>query len=397
MALWGPPDRAKELSGLGAISGLDPDSVRRALKPSQRRAGGSDQTYKNLLLRQCRFNPDWDEWTPLWLLRLTQLYPAEARETLLQRLANYPGDLAARRLLFDFSDRAGRGELCQDIMARLAMEQDRSDDQYLLTFCLPSAERLPHLRENLERFPNSIILASALGRVEFDRGDYEKALATWVGVLRAEPKFIAPEMDNLARLERRMGKTGFEIYDDVGSWVPAVAKKAVYELGVDPNERDREPGPEKAYFYLANGRVDEAVSHASGEFRDEILPLAAASEGADPALMDEFLAAPPGRGLTADNAWTALAVLAKAGRDSQKAEALILSQAVDRGLAEEIIRSVKARDAKKTEELAVNLDARLLGQACLAAYLVAPDQAEAEGCRAKAKGFLFSSERPYLK
>ncbi|MDR2422014.1 MAG: hypothetical protein LBE01_01395 [Deltaproteobacteria bacterium] len=397
LRLWGPPERAKALTGLGAISGLDPDSVRRALKSGQTKTDGSDPTYKNLLLNQCLYNPEWDEWTPLWLLRLSQLYPKEAKEAFQERLRHYPNDQASRKFLFDLSDELAKGELCQDTLARVALEQDRVFDQYLLTFCLPAAERLPHLKENMERFPNSHVLSSALGRVEFDRGDYLRAFEIWEEVLRVDPMSLVFEMDNLARLERRIGRTGFEIYDDVNAWVPAVAKKAVYELGVDPNERERELGQEKAYFFMANGRLIEAVNRATGDFRDRILPLLAASEGSDPALLAEFLAAPPEKGLNADNAWTRLAILILAGRDGQKVEEFILSQAVDRGLVEKIIQSVKNREMKKTEELIAGLGARQQGQACLAAYLVAADPAAAEECRNKAKGFLFSSERPYLK
>jgi tetratricopeptide (TPR) repeat protein len=395
--LWNPPDQAKNILGLRAIAGLDPDSVIRALKPDQQRSGSSDPTLKNLLRAQGLYDAYWDQWASLWLLRLVQAFPHEARAILQTRWEYYPSDLTTRKFLFDLSDPKAQAELCQDTLARIAVEQERLDDQYLVTWCLPAAERGPHLRERLKEFINDNYLLSALGRVEFDQGQYPEAFRLWNDVMRRDSGKMVFELENFGRLGHYLGVGGFEIYELLNRWVPELGQKAVWEECEDPGDPEESLGQARAYCYLAKGQPSEALELATGEFRDRILPLVAASEGAEPELMAEILAQPPERGLTRDNAWVKLALALKLGQDSRLIEELIVGEAVNKELMVGLIGALKNREPEKIPGLLANVDARLWGEACLAAYLTAQEPESLADCREKAKGFLFSSERPYLK
>ncbi|MDR0548304.1 MAG: hypothetical protein LBI10_02665 [Deltaproteobacteria bacterium] len=397
IALYPPSSQAKVMSGLGSVSGQDPDSVLRALKSRESSYGANDVAVKTVVFAQSSYNPVWDEWTFMWLLRLVQLYSKDSRPVLKARWDIYPNDIYARKFLFDLSDASEKAKLCQDALARVAMEKDRVDDQYLVTFCLPEKEWLTHVEKQMATFLNSPTLTSALGRVEFNFGRYPAAYRLWGEALRLDPRTLIFEMDNYGRLARYLGRSGFEIYDEINRWTPEIGQKAIWEVGMDPLDPARDLGPLKAYCFLAKGQLTAALNLATFGFRDEILPFIAASEGADPAYLAEVLAGPQDKGLTPDNAWTKLALLIKNGQDSQIVEAYILAEALDPEFTKSVINQLKNRDAPYKPEIKANLNARFLGQICLAAYLVATDQEALADCRRKAKGFLFSSERPYLK
>ncbi|MDR1576653.1 MAG: hypothetical protein LBT86_00275 [Deltaproteobacteria bacterium] len=403
IALWRGASHFQNVSGISAIAGEHPDLVLGSLKSARLPTGGRDRVFFGVLAAQSTHNPTWDEWTSLWLSRLVQIFPKQSLKILKARWDVFPNDMITRKFLFDMSNQVGRTELCQDIMARLAMESERAYDQYLLTWCLPIEERSVQLKQQLGIFLNDLWLLSALGRTEFDQGNYLEAYRIFKQVLRQDSWKMVFEIENLARLEHYLGRTGFEIFDDLGGWAPDLSRKAYWEEGEDPDNPDRDLGPDRAYHLLAQGRVAEALAMAEGEFRHQLAPLVATSEGVEPRLLTELVAEtlnnPPEKGLTTDNAWSKLALYIKLGEDSQKIEEFILERAVDRRMTTEILANLKNHNVAKIQELLVNQNARTQGDVCLVLALTAEDPQDpvVARCLAIAKGFLFSSERPYLK
>ncbi|MDR1606824.1 MAG: hypothetical protein LBT38_00215 [Deltaproteobacteria bacterium] len=408
--LWSGGSQAENWLGLSAIAGLEPDEVLSYLKPVQLASKSPDPTVLSVLSSQAKLNPTWDEWISLWMSRLAQKYPKQALKVIKERWYIFPNDMTTRMFLFELSSEAERAELCQDTLARVAMESERVYDQYLLTWCLPTAERAPHLQQQLKVFVNDLWLLSALGRAEFDLGHYVEAYRLYKEVLSQDPRKMVFDMENLGRLERFLGRTGFEISEDIGQWLPELARKAIEEEreeSEDPSQfkdpAKKEEEPSHIFRLLALGRLEEALKSLKESTRAEIAPLIAASHGLAQELMDELtleiLATPPEKGLTRDNAWTKLALALKLGQETKPIEDYIVAEAVDSKFASDILSQIKSQNTARIRELLVNQNARWQGDVCLALVLTAKESQDPVviECEAKAKGFLFSAERPFLK
>jgi hypothetical protein len=393
--LWSPPRQAKNYLAVGAVTALHPDLVLGALKGGQNARNPMDTEVRNLITSQARLSPNWDPWAPLWGIGLAQRDPQEALEVMLLRQSMYLNENWSRKLLFDLSDEPTKAEFCQETVARVAMDQENIGDQYMLTFCLPKTERISHLSELMEQYPRDYWLVQAMGREQFDLGHYVEACRLWKIVLASQPASLVFDLEDLARLEHYLGATNFEIYDEINPWAPEMGRILALEAGSVPNKPQEELSPDqRAYYLLGQGEPGEALKSVSSGSRSAFLPLAAASDGADPELILEIMAQDPENGLTRNNAWTKLALAINNGQDTAKIEEYILALAKDKGLLAELIKLIKAQDSQKIRPLLTDLSARQIGEVCLAVVLTGEDHLN---CREKAKGFLFVSERPYLK
>ncbi|MDR1871084.1 MAG: hypothetical protein LBS60_04000 [Deltaproteobacteria bacterium] len=394
--LFPPVSKSGDLLGLGVVVGPNPVTLLNALKPSQIFRKSQDKTLFELIKAQALFNATWDEWTHLWHLRFAQWFPKEAKAAFYQRLEFYQDTSLVRKLLYSLEDQSGREALCLDTFSRMALEQSRKAERSLIAYCLPKDTKLPFISEQLKELKNDNDLTVALGRLEFDSGYYQGAYDVWKDVVTLNPKALLAEYDNFGRVESFLGLGGFDIYADLNVYAPDLSLKATLELGIDPIDPDRDLGEAKVYHLLALGRVDEAANLVTGSFRTEVLPLIAASVGARPEVIAEYQAQEPVAGLTKDNAWVKMALAIKLGQDSQKIAEFILANARDEELVKRILADLKDNGAQKLRDLLTNQEALLFGQACLVAYLTATDPLTQDDCRRKAKGFLFSSERPFL-
>ncbi|MDR1084377.1 MAG: hypothetical protein LBP22_05820 [Deltaproteobacteria bacterium] len=392
--LWNPAQQAESLFSVGAVVGLHPDLVMETLKPSQIARQPLDPEVKNLLVNQARQSPNWEQWASFWGQRLAEYAPEEALDVMLVRQSLYPYERWSRKILFDISDGPTREDLCQENMARLAMDLENIGDQYMITWCLPAEERIPHLKEAMEISARDDWLIQALGREEFSTGNYVEACRLWKLVLTNQPSVMAFDLEDLARAEHYLGAEDFEIFDEINPWSPQLGQTLVLEMGFYPSRPDRDLGQEKAYSLLAQGRTEEALAAATGPLRETILTLAAASDGAEPDIVLEYLAEAPETGLTRNTAWTKLALAINNAQDSRKIEEYILANARDRKAAQGVIEHLKNKEPQKIAGLLNGLPARAIGEACLAVVLTEQDDIN---CRARAKGFLFITERPYLK
>jgi hypothetical protein len=392
--LWAPRGNSASYLAVSGVIGVHPDLMLAALKASQSSQESQNPEARNIVFKQARFSPDWDQWSPYWGVRLARLDPGEALEVMLLRQTLYDSERWSGHLFYELSGPPERMEFCQDILAQLAMDPDNHFWQYLLAGCMPRDEREKHIREILSE-TRDIWFYQLLAREEFSQGRYVEACRLWKSVLSSQPQAMAEDLEDLARVEHYLDAPLTEIFDEINPWAPDLGQDLILENGAHPSRPDWPLGRGRAYYLLSRGKIEEALALAGGTFREEFLPLAAASDGASEELLLEILAQDPAENLTPDNAWTKWSLALNNGQETSQIEEYILAEAGEnREALQKILEHLHNREPWKIADLLPGLTGRLIGGACLAAVLTNDDRIN---CRERAKGFLFVTERPYLK
>jgi hypothetical protein len=310
-----------------------------------------------------------------------------------QRLSRYPSDMSALRLQQDVTRGEAKPELCAQARAQSEAQPNDLDLLYLALRCPEEDEKLRQaVLDAYRAHPEHAYLANAAGRELQRQRDYAGAVRAFTIASGAPPLSDFANLE-LGRLARIQGLGSVERLKALASSSTALTSLLALETseGVDTDS------PELAFSLLARGELDAAVAKARARphLLALVLPLAAASDGASTALVDEAL------GMleqVKDPAalWPSIALAERELRPHAALDAVALAR---ERATPQLLKFANAQflkgDPAGVEAELWSLPAEAQPFACVMA-LVRVNAAAPDACRDFAKAALFAPERPYF-
>lgn len=298
------------------------------------------------------------------------------------------------RILQELSEGAEHDEVCRRHEAAAAAAPDDLDAAYLATRCIVDVgARDARFFELHQRHPEHPWLSYASIQIHAARDDFAGAIASARRVAASLPMMADNNAVVLARLERRASPDREPDLDSLARTSPELLYHLSLERGAGPDGED----VTGAYRTLQAGLVGPAVTQADPQARARVLRLAAASDGADPSLVEQLGALGVDEGIDDSTMWTAIAHAAARGADPTP---YLAKLGADRRGDDETMRRFSSR-----ERLLADLDGAtramktlplpLRGQAAAMGIILLREQAPDEW-RLDARRLLFGDERPYF-
>ncbi len=315
------------------------------------------------------------------------------------RLAEAPHDVLNLRVEQDLAKPDARADVCRRHAALAAANGSNADLQYIAARCIsPEAAQDERFLELQSRWPRHGWLSMAAGYVHAGRARWPEALSLLGSAHRSVPPLAESLAVDIARINRLVAPDDRKA---MGQLV-ASSEQLQYLRMLEP---DAGAGAEwaSAYHALARGRLEAAVSTARKAGSDEarILRFAAASDGAEAALIEQAFALPVDEGMDESTQWAMLGLAVRTGRDPAPYARMIAEANADDGRGAQtalaFVDSVRAGNNPAVAERALHdVMPYIRGQA-YAAVTVALGASTPEQWRTSAKRLLFTAERPYLR
>lgn len=330
-----------------------------------------------------------------WLYAATSL--ADFRQLLAERLARHPHDMLSLRLWQDSAEGEESERICAEHAAWAAREPDSADALYLALRCMPDgAAQNGEFIAAHRRWPQHGWLQFAAAYAHAEQAQWSEALSLLRDNMTRLPQMANRTSDDLLRLMRVNGVAVDEQQD--------LAERygyANYVMALEAAEGEPESSGYHAYPLLERGELAAAVSRAADDpqHAQELILLAAASDGATATQIEAGLALDDAAAVSAFSAWPGLALALREQRDSDAA----LARAMRSGTEEEVqalagflfgLHAGKPPQAAEAELGALRIQARGMAYASAAVLL---GERCPENWRQAAKALLFNFERPYLR
>jgi len=361
--------------------------------PDRLGGGLSDADVQAMIAGRARWEPADAPYAMLWLAMASERPDFTA--ILTRRFANDPDDIGARR--FE-QDTGARAEVCARHTASAAALPDDPGAQYLGARCLEDRDARDEAFLALDRrWPEHGWIAFAAALVSADKGDLADAAARLESARRHLPPMRDFIADRLARLRRLLATTSAADLSDLLDEAPRLRFQAAIESGAPPG-RSASDAAFGAFRQLHRRELAGAVDAAGGSpVADRVLVLAAASDRAPPALVEQALAVPVDR-IDADLTPFAFALAVRAGRDPSPYLAPLRAIPGDDSAA--TIAFLEALRAEPTKTVPAELhlahaDLKSRALALAAGVVMLGDQAPPQW-RDFARKALFATERPPL-
>lgn len=374
------------------VSGLGDDPPGNLLEMSQ-----SDAERKNEILQHARWDSPHSRHIVAWLEALSPL--PENAAVLAERLTRDPGDIPALRAEQDATQGEAHRKLCERHEAAAAAAPANADRRYLADRCIGKRdERDRAFVEHHRRWPNNPWLANAASYSLLWGNRHREGVAAMESAMRREPAVASDLSIELARLRRLQEGRPNVLVADLGPSTKLLRNLIELEGGG--------PGPSpdlQAYLSLAQGKPDDAVRQARGTpYAQHVLRLAAASEGASPALIRQSLDQPNDPSLDTTSRWITAALAAREHRDPAPYLAPYLAK-LDAGGGNEMVaiqldffQRLRNGDMAGASRQLDRLYPGPRGQSCATGVVFLGKNAP-PAWRKEAKLLLFASERPYLR
>jgi Zn-dependent protease with chaperone function len=316
-----------------------------------------------------------------------------ATQLIQARLQRYPDDMSALRLEQDVASPDDKRALCERTRVKTQRQPQNLDVLYLSLRCAghDDAQAVEQLVAAHRLYPEHPYLANSAGHELMRRRDYVGATRAFESATRSAPLLDSASLE-LARLARISGTATASRIQMLAANSTSLASLLALENG------ETVEGPERAISLLAHGDLDDAVATARPQpgVLAVVLQLAAASDGASQALVNEALARaeelPDG-----DAMWPTIALLEREQRPHAALDALASKQGP---FAPHLLKFADAAFLKgapaAVEAELWKLPAAQQPHACVMA-LVRVGAAAPSPCRELAKAALFASERPYFR
>lgn len=311
------------------------------------------------------------------------------------RLAETPDDVLLLRMAQDTAGEAGRAAVCERDRTRAAAAPGNANLAYVATRCLADeAEKDRAFVDGFARYPEHGWFAYAASYVAAGKAQWAQGIAAAELARRKVPALANVIALDIARMRRAAGQGSGGAIDALAQSSPALRQQLALESG-----QGIETPSWRAYSELARGRIDGAVqlaqSRPQGQAR--LIRLAAASQGASPALVARALALPADDGIDESTVWPSLALALRNGQDGT---ALVpAARRASPRHAEAMLRFVDALRRGEAPEAAERLlegtPPELRGQGYSLGTVLLGDKAPA-AWRESARRLLFASERPFL-
>lgn len=389
--LFTDPPESISSSGSGGtvrvLSALSNDDPSRVLDPL------TDEPARNAVIAaHARWDPPTRRYTMHWLYLAAHL--PTLRQILAARLAENPREMLSLRMEQDAVTGAARDSVCTRDRAAAAAAPDDANRQYLATRCIDDeTERNSTFVALSDRWPSNGWLGYAAGGAMAEDARWEAALARLEAARSAEPALSAAAAVDIARLRRMVKGAGTDISD-----LAQASGQLELRTSLETGTRN-EASPYRAYADLAHGRLPQALARATAlpALHAAMLPLLAASDGADTAWADSALAAPADSTLESGAVWALVGLAVRQHRDP--APYLALARLGD-DRAERLFPFVETLRRSGDPATAEATLEHLTPQARGVAYsvgVVVLGPAAPPAWRDGAKRLLFAVERPYFQ
>jgi hypothetical protein len=322
---------------------------------------------------------------------------------LVARAEEEPDDVALQVIVLGAATGEVRDARCERLRARASAEPGDPDRTYLAHRCIDErAARQAAYLASYAQHPRHPWLASAAASALAARGDWSESFRAWdVALAGVRAPTIAASFAMEAIRTRRAAAAAGLVID--GVWrAPESARSGAVSIieALEGEDVADAPPVVVAFKRLAAGDLRGALaSTTAGEpVARQVLALAGASDGADPALRRRALALPVDDfDLSAVAALAALAV--REGGDAERFFA-----AIDEALAPEPIAGLRevlaspdlATSPERLEALAAGQSLRVAAILKAMGVIVLGDRAPA-AWRRDAKAALFPFERPFFR
>jgi hypothetical protein len=272
------------------------------------------------------------------------------------------------------------------------------DAEYLRTRCITDqAEKNRAFVAGHQQFPSNPFFARAAGSVLAAEGHYAEAAQALETAQRQRSDLAAEVAVELARVRRASSYPNRATMHDL---LPHSSLLQQMQ-GIEERAEWTNQGIGRSYAMLDDGRLEAAVNHAYGvdpNMAHSVLRLAAASEGAPPALVERAQALGAQDGVNYKTVWSTIALALKSGRDTSgyiaQANELVGSERTQLMLG--WADPVRLREDLEGLESGLSLlDAELRGQARVMGIIALGEEAP-QSWRDEASSLLFSMERPRL-
>jgi len=318
----------------------------------------------------------------------------ELKKILADRMAESPDDVLLLRLEQDSAADGEHAAVCERHRARAAAAPQNVNLQYIAARCLPDGpDQDRAFVGGHAQYPKHGWFAYAAAYVEAGASHWQQALEAYELARRMSPPLADTVALDMARIHRLLHHRDAEI-----AALRKTSDTLDHLLALESGQGIDAPAY-KAYSELEHGDVDRAVqlSNAQPTQQARLLRLAAASDGANAALVTQALALPSSQGLDDGTVWASLALAARAGQDLS-----VFQPAARRATAQQFGAMLGFVDALKNgrspaeaERLLDGLPPELRGHGYSIGSILLGAKAPA-AWRDAARRLLFASERPFF-
>ena len=303
-----PPESISSRSGGGRIlvlSGLSRGSPSSVLSSIE-----SERAQATVIAAHARWDLPHQRYTMLWMALARDLpgFP----ELVAARLAEDSTDMLALRAEQDAVTGDQHDAVCLRHVDRADAAPDDASMQYLAARCIPDeVQRNAAFVALDDEMPGNGWLSFAAGFALAEEARWGEALPRLEKAFKAEPAIGAIAAETIGRLRRMVHGPDADL-DDVAASSDEIAQLQSLESG-----KGWDGSPYGAYGELASGRLSQAMKAASQspDLETHLLPLIAASDGAETEWVDQALVEAPDSSLGPTAAWTLLALAARHQRE----------------------------------------------------------------------------------
>jgi tetratricopeptide (TPR) repeat protein len=320
----------------------------------------------------------------------------EASRVVAERLAAQPNDVLALRMELDSLPKDARESVCARHRSLTAASPEDANLQYIADRCIePRSERNAAFIAHSKAWPRNSWLAYAAGYAWARQGHWAEALPLLELAYRQEPALAATVAIDAARIRRLLAADGRVDLADLKARSGPLREYLMLDTG-----EGLQGGAARAYAAMSRGQLDQALEIAkqNPEVEARVLRLAAASDGANPKMLERALALPADRGLDQGTVWASigLAVRERLSIDRYM-DTLKQRDADDVEATLRFIDALRAGTAPETAESILDgLAPEMQGNVYSIAAVVLGPQTPASW-RARAQRLLFANERPYFR
>lgn len=354
----------------------------------------SEQEQFALIASHARWDASDAPNTVTWLAAATRL-PSFAA-IIAARLKEAPEDIVVLRAEQDGAQGAEKQGVCARHRAAAAAAPAAPDWAYLAARCVDDvAARNALFKNGREQWPQHGWFAFAAGYTDAEWGRWKEALAAYEVALRKVPGLQERLALDTARMLRATEEGTAARMESLESVSPRLRDYRLVESGGSTEN------PEvKTYAALFRGNLTEALQLAKQrpESEPRLVRLAAASDGAEPALVSRALALPAGKG---HDMWTLGAAVGLALREKRDAtpylEVLAQARPEQRDAMRRFVMAMQHGATPDTASpLLDGIEPELRAQGYAIGVILWGDKAP-PSWRHDAKALLFMPERPYFK
>ena len=353
----------------------------------------NDRERTRLLTTHARWDRLDSEAAYIWL---TAALASPVRDQVLaERLADTPDDVLLRRAELDSASPEQHAAVCERHRTRAASQPASLDWQYLLTRCLDDdAERDRRQAEGHRAHPKHPWFAYAAGFEAAAHAQWAEALGILEVARAGIPAFRGHVGMEMVRIHRLLGQDRGPAFDRLTNSDPGLKEQLKMETGLVSGG-----GMPAAYADLAAGRLGPALGKARPwpDAEQRLLRLAAASDGADTALLARARQLPTAQGLDDSTVWPSIGLALRDRRDWSAFEPQLASASEHHADAmRRFVLAVQAHQPAATvEPLLDGVPPALRGHGYSLAVVAWGAQAPT-AWREGARKLLLVTERPYF-